>query len=298
MKVSEKVDNRTHVPKERLIESPSFPTDMKIEVTSRCNYNCVNCATGQNLRPVGDMDFTLFCNISLQAHNVGVKEMGLFLLGESFLLDNIQSYVATAKGTGIEYVYITTNGSLCTPQNMQAVMNAGLDSLKFSLNAGTWQEYDRITGKDRFNTVMKNIKWISEYRNDKINLSVSCIYDDEHPNEMEDLKNDVSKYVEDFYFLPNMCHGGYVNGSSGNIGRLENPVDPVPCWELFNTSRVTWDGYLTMCSFDHEGVFKIADLKKVKLIDAWNDSKFIELRKAHLLNNINDTICNRCINGN
>jgi molybdenum cofactor biosynthesis enzyme MoaA len=298
MKISEKVDKRTHVPLDRFSHRPTFPTDMKIEITSRCNYECKNCGVYLKLRIVGDMQFWLFDKIIKQAVKLGVKEVGLFLLGEPFMLDDLSEYIKRAKDLGVEYTYITTNGSLCTPYNMQAVMDAGLDSLKFSLNAGTQEQYREVTGLDYFEAVLGNIKWFAENRNDKINLSCSCIYNGKYKEELLNLKNEVLKHIEDFYFLPLMNHGGNVVGNhGGNIGRLENHVDNVPCWELFNTSRVTWDGWLTMCSFDHQGDFKIADLKEVKLIDAWNDPKFIDLRKAHLKKDVSETICNRCING-
>ena len=31
--------------------------------------------------------------------------------------------------------------------------------------------------------------------------------------------------------------------------------DPVPCWSLFTEARVTHDGHLSACCFDHAGRF-------------------------------------------
>ena len=300
MKVYERVDKRTHVPKERFTEKPSFPSDMKVELTARCNLKCVNCGVKDNLRPKGDMPLEDFRKLVYQAKDAGVKEMGLFLLGESFLLPNLKDYIRTAKKAGIEYVYITTNGTACNPMNMLDAMDAGLDSIKFSLNAGNREDYIKVTGVDGFDKVVSAIRWMAENRNDTINVCVSCIYFEDKKEESEKLKQFILTMIDDFYFLPNMCHGGYARGYCGNIGRLENLVPPIPCWELFNTSRVTWDGFLTMCCFDHEGKFKIANIKDIPdhkdpLISAWNHKRFIQLRKEHLEGKTEHSLCGWCL---
>ena len=295
MRVIDKIDNRTHIPPGQLKEKPPFPTDMKIEITARCNLACKNCGYTKKLRKIGDMPVHVYQGIIEQAKKAGVNELGVFLLGESFILHNLSHYIAVAKEVGIEYVYLTTNGTLCDPLSLQAVFDAGLDSIKFSLNAGGPVKYKEQTGYDMFAKVLDNIRWACENKG-KVNVSVSCIYDEAQRVEMEAIKEKVNSWGGEYYYLPNLNHGGHVKGKYyGNIGRLENSVPPVPCWELFNTSRVTWDGWLTMCCFDHTGKFKVADLTTTKLIDAWHDKKFVNLRRAHLQDKIKGTLCDHCL---
>jgi MoaA/NifB/PqqE/SkfB family radical SAM enzyme len=129
------VDKHTHVPKEKLILNPSFPDSIKIEITSRCNYKCPYCLTWKTKRETGDIDRKFLYRIFKEAHNVGVKEIGMFLLGESFLVKDLPDYIKYAKEeVGIEYVFLTTNGSLCSPKRTIDIINSGLDSLKFSIN--------------------------------------------------------------------------------------------------------------------------------------------------------------------
>ena len=102
--------------------------------------------------------------------------------------------------------------------------------------------------------------------------------------------------IEDFYFLPKCNQGGHVEGDiKGNVGRLANQVKNVPCWELFNTSRVTWDGYMTACCFDHSEEFKMGHIGDLTLMNLWHCDKFVELRRKHLNGDIENSICNRCI---
>ena len=302
MNILERVDGATHVPDNRLVEKPSFPKSVKIEITSRCNFKCSYCATNRSKRPMGEMDLEVYRNLVKNLVSVGVEEFGLFLLGESFILKNLDEYIKIAKDGGAKYVFITTNGSLCTPERMIKIVESGLDSIKFSVNAGEKERYKEIHGVDAFETVVQNIKWLHSYLSDNkidsLKTSVSSIFVPEFKDELESFREMISKYVDHFYYLPMYSQGGNVgsvHGSTGNPGRLDNMVDVVPCWMLFNASRVTWDGKLTACCFDHEAKFIMGDLKEDSVMDAWHSEKFIELRKRHLENNLNDSLCAKCL---
>ena len=54
---------------------------------------------------------------------------------DSELVPDLPDYIAEAKRIGYSYVYLTSNGSLATPEKAKAALDAGLDSIKFSINA-------------------------------------------------------------------------------------------------------------------------------------------------------------------
>ena len=305
--VMERIDKHTHVPAELLIEAPPYPSSIKIEITSRCNFDCSYCASKRHLRPQGDIDQAFLQRILREAKSVGVTEIGMFLLGESLLVKALPEYVRYAKEqAGIEYVFITTNGSLVNPERAMALVDAGLDSLKFSINAGSRKRYQEMHGVDAFDKVIRNIKWLYDYRQkrglEKPRISVSSIGMGDGFDETDKLREMVKPFVDDFYLLPLYNQGGHVanKGESivGNPGRLENMVPAVPCWTIFNSSRITWNGWLTACSFDHDTRFEIADLNKVSLVEAWHNPKFVELRRQHLSGNrevLKASLCAKCL---
>jgi len=303
-----RVDAHTHVPKEKFILTPPFPDAIKIELTSYCNYNCSFCASKRNLRPMGNITPDFLYRILREAKSIGVREIGMFLLGESFLVKALPDYIRYAKQeVKMEYVFITTNGFFCTPDRMIPVIEAGLDSIKFSINAGTRERYKEMHGVDGFDQVIENIKQLSFYLREhnlkKPRTCVSAIYIDQYKEELEDLKRMVLNYVDDFYYLPLYNQAGHVGGGDytrivGNPGRLENMAPPIPCWALFNAAKITWKGWLTACCFDHDTAFEIADLNKVSLLEAWDHPKFIEFRKNHLSKKqelLRDSPCGRCL---
>ncbi len=301
-----KIDQHTHVDKDKLVLHPPFPDAIKIEITGRCNYNCSFCAQKSSLRKIGDIDRNFLYRMLWEAKSVGVKEIGMFLLGESFLVKELPEYIKYAKEVvGIEYVFITTNGSLCDPKRMIPVIEAGLDSIKFSINAGTRDGYQVMHSCDNFEKVISNVKWLHEYKKknniDSLRTCISSILIPEDEEDLRAFEKDMKQYVDDFYFLPLYNQAGHIGGKEytkivGNPGRYENMVESVPCWALFNAAKITWNGWFTACCFDHDEKFKIADLNKVSLIEAWNDPKFVNMRQEHLDDDFNEkSLCAKCL---
>jgi MoaA/NifB/PqqE/SkfB family radical SAM enzyme len=302
--ISRRVDRHTHVPRKKFVLYPPFPDAIKIELTARCNYECSYCASKRSLRPIGDIDKNFLYRILKEAKSIGVKEIGMFLLGESFLIEELPEYIRYAKEeAGIEYVFITANGSFCTPRRLIPVIKAGLDSLKFSINAGTRERYKQMHGVDCFEEVISNIKWLHEYKKNKLKkprTCVSSIFINEYEEELKGLRKMISQYVDEFYYLPLYNQAGHIGGKEfskivGNPGRLENMVPPVPCWALFNAAKITWNGRLTACCFDHDTRFEIADLNKVSLLEAWHHPKFVKLRQQHLTKDLKGSLCAKCL---
>jgi MoaA/NifB/PqqE/SkfB family radical SAM enzyme len=106
------------------------PRSVKIELTARCDFQCFFCASSMRLRDKADIDPALFRRLLKEMRGLGIEEIGLFYLGESFLCRWLPEAIAYAKREcGYPYVFLTTNGRMATPERVRECIEAGLDSL-------------------------------------------------------------------------------------------------------------------------------------------------------------------------
>jgi MoaA/NifB/PqqE/SkfB family radical SAM enzyme len=309
-KITDKIDNVTGIPDEyRKTELPA-PISVKIELTSRCNFKCAFCATGYKLRDKGEMDETFYLKLLDDLKASGVQEVGMFFLGESMLLDVLPKRIKQAKDAGFEYVYLTTNGSLATPDKVRDCMEAGLDSLKFSLNYADEQQFAEISQVKAtlFYDMLCNIEaaWhVREEGDYECGLFASYIqYTGEQMEKMKPLLADLAPFLDEMYSLPLYSQADFTgednaekgwNVRAGNPGRYEAMRSPLPCWSLFTETRVTHDGHVAACCFDHDGKFDMGDLNEMPFMEAWNNPAFQELRASHLDKDVAGTVCEGCV---
>lgn len=312
MGITERIDAITFIPPEYRTPCPPIPKSVKIELTARCDFKCFYCASGARLRKKSDMDQGFFKRIAQEMRTAGVSELGMFYLGESFLCDWLEEAIHYAKHEcGFPYVFLTTNGRLATPERLSGVIEAGLDSLKFSLNYANpaqFREVTQLREKD-FATVIDHIKAAKSIRDEiakrtgrHCGIYASSIhYDAEQQDLMEETVREILPYVDEHYWLPLYGQAGLTAGAhgkkhtAGNQGRLGALRPPLPCWALFTEGHITYDGFLSACCFDHDGRFHMGDLKTTPFQAAWTSDKFQALRQANLAQQVSGTVCEKCI---
>jgi hypothetical protein len=83
--------------------------------------------------------------------------------------------------------------------------------------------------------------------------------------------------------------------TAGNQGRLGALREPLPCWSLFTEGHVTAESKLSACCFDATSNWVMGDLVEQPFMQAWNSTKFTQLREAHLRKDVRGTICENCV---
>lgn len=316
MSITARIDNITHIPAEYCVAKPPCPKSVKIELTGRCNYRCGFCALRMRdcqPKPESDMDLDFFKRITTEMYEAGVDEIGLFYLGESLMNPRltVRACEFLKKDLGMPYVFLTTNGSLATEPVLHRLMAAGLDSLKFSINAADFEQFEEIMGVKRKNykKAIEAVKRAYRIRNDcgyrtKIYAS-SIMYDGDQQERMEALvKKHIEHFVDEHYWLPLYSMGsvatqrekelGY-RPTAGNQGRIGGLVTPLPCWSAFTEGHVRHDGIVSLCCFDADGRFQVGNLHDDSWMDIWNNDKFTEIREAHLAQDLTGTVCEECV---
>ncbi len=310
--ITARVDAITDLKGERRSETPPVPRSVKIELTARCDFKCFFCASQSRLRKKADMDWLLYRRLVREMRDLGVEELGMFYLGESFLCDWLPEAIEFAKKEcGYPYVFLTTNGRLATPERVEACMRAGLDSLKFSFNFSDAAQFHDVTGVklSDYPKVVANLKAARAVRDrveadtgHRCGLYASSIqYDGRQQLRMAQAVAGILSFVDEHYWLPLYGQAGLTSGArgtkpaAGNPGRLGAMRKPLPCWSIFTEGHVTYDGRLSACCFDHDGRFSMGDLRRDLFMDAWHSPQFRRLRAAHLREDVTGTACERCI---
>src|SRR5512132_1816499 len=157
--ITQRSDAVTGIPAAYRYEKLPAPRSVKIELTSNCNYRCGFCAHRLRMKQRDDMDPALYRRLVDEMLAAGVEELGLFFIGESFLCEWLPDAIRYAKDKGMGYVFLTTNGSLATPEKVKECMEAGLDSLKFAMNYADSEQFVEIANvkPKYFRTAVENL---------------------------------------------------------------------------------------------------------------------------------------------
>lgn len=304
-KITDKVDAVTKIGDMRLKMrgTQPAPKSVKIEITSKCNLRCKFCAVTTRKSGYKDMDYFLFQKITEDMRISGVEEIGLFYLGESFtspeLLVNCCKWVK--QEMKFPYVFLTSNASKADSQTVMKLMEAGLDSLKWSVNHYDPEQFKEITGSagEVFERALKNIELAYKFReinhHDTALYASSILYEGDQKEKMQKLLDErVIPYVDQHYWLPLYQMSMYREKmekdlgfvpTAGNCGRIDENTMlptrlPVPCWCAITEGHVRYNGGLSACGFGADDKFDMGVLDGTNFMHQWNSQKFIALREA------------------
>ena len=137
-----------------------LPTHILIETTTRCNLRCKQCAHVIHKYNFADMTMETFHRLApLFPH---AREVALYAHGETFLHRHFFEMLAESKQYPIS-VYVTTNGTLITPEVAERLVALEFDKLVFSLDAADPELFNDIRREADFETIMRNMMNIYEY---------------------------------------------------------------------------------------------------------------------------------------
>ncbi|MBI5557297.1 MAG: radical SAM protein [Deltaproteobacteria bacterium] len=270
------------------------------ELANACNHRCFFCALADSTRKAHILDFSLMEKLLRQAFLMGIRSVGMYGCGEPFIVPDLARRVVLAKKIGFTYVYVTTNGGLATKERLREVLDSGLDSLKFSINAGTVATYKEVHGKDDFEKVLDRVRFASTYNKEKLNgrviLSVSCVNSIKNDREIEKLQEILRPYIDEFVAYGMNNQTGHKNNDSIR-GSLKSRPQALPCPMIFNRIHIQSEGYISACCEDYQNYLAISDLHFATIENVWKGDVFNNLRVRHLRGDVSGTLCDTCVNG-
>ena len=206
----QKKRNLTFDVDDNLLElNPPFPREIDLDINNRCNHKCYFCANPK-IEHYDSLETDLAYDLMRQAVENGSTDLALQATGEPFMDKRLADFVREGKRLGFKYVWINTNGALANPKRSKPVIDAGCDSIKFSINANTREDFKTVHGYDDFDKVIENLKWIYEYRNKhkiKMGVYVSSVKSSKS-NIAQNIENLIKPYCDNFDFRDVSNQGG------------------------------------------------------------------------------------------
>ena len=150
-----------------------LPRELYVEVTNRCNSHCQTCIrTFELLEPLRDLSLAEFCAIVDQFPVL--DRVVLHGIGEPLLNVELPAMIRYVKDQHPSAVVLFNSNAILFDEGWQrALIDAGLDEFRVSLDAATAATYSRIRGIDAFDTVIENLRrFASLHKNERPRLSL------------------------------------------------------------------------------------------------------------------------------
>ena len=300
--ITERIERVRQVAGEYRGVAPPAPRSVKIELTAHCDFQCFFCASHKRPRARSEMSQPFYRRIVRELRELGVEQLGVFYIGESFTCDWLPEAIRYAKrGCGYPYVFLTTNGLLAGAGRVRECIEAGLDSLKFSLNFSDAAQFEAATGRPGQDArkVLDNLKDARRVRDEveretghRCGLYASTLaYSGAQEGRMQHVLDEILPCVDEHYYLPLFGHSEFPAGK----GSAMPSSKPLPCWPLFTEGHIACDGRLSACCLDHSERFSMGDLNHLTFMEAWHGLPFQALRKSHLQGDVSGTACEKCV---
>jgi radical SAM protein with 4Fe4S-binding SPASM domain len=255
-----------------------------------CNATCHFCtyASPLNVAPKGVMSMDLYRKIIDEAKEIPqIDSIAFSALGEPSLDRFLVERVAYARKARPDWTpfEVYTNGTNLTPAKFDALRDAGIDSLTFSLNATSPRQHEEIMGlKGQYQKVVDNIRYAIANHQGKVDVLVKAVRNEDKFNEADQVKFYMQWGIR---LRPDIApgHGQVVletNWAGENRTVEGRDFDPnSTCGRALTQFSILWDGKVTMCCFDPMNTFPLGDLNKQTIKEIYNSEKYVTFREDH-----------------
>lgn len=252
-------------------------SEIRFEVTNKCNAHCIMCPREKMKRPQGVLDMGLFTRVLDEAIGYGARQVSLENYGETFIDPYIFDRARYAKSKGMK-VYTITNGSLID-DGKAALIAELFDKIRVSMYGITKTTYEKVHKGLSFDNVKRNVERLFEARSrlrSNLHIELYFLLMEENKEEKEAFISAYGKRADAVsVWKPH-------NWSDGrNYRRLLDKKKASCGRPATGPIQIQWDGLVVPCCFDYDSRIILGDMKKQTLRDVLHSRAYDDLRKAH-----------------
>ncbi|MDB5602029.1 MAG: molybdenum cofactor biosynthesis protein MoaB [Xanthobacteraceae bacterium] len=271
-----------------------MPNDVQIETVRACNAACVMCPIATSPTPARNMDDALFESLAGQLVAMPTSpRVSVYGLGEPLMDKKIARRVRHLKQVGVKHVSLVSNATLMDSKTANDLIDAGLDSICFSIDSVVKETYEAIRLKLKLDEAIDGVMSFVTTRNARApNISVTMIYpySEQNRDEMAGYRaywaERLTPKLDVIAILPVHSFGQF---------KVYATDLSAACGQIFFSMHLRADGRASMCCIDVESEYKIGDATKMSLADVFNDDQIRSDRHRHLTGRRHEIdICGRC----
>jgi radical SAM protein with 4Fe4S-binding SPASM domain len=234
-----------------------------------------------------------------------IKKMKIGTFGEPLLNKNIAEMVRIANDSiNIEFTQILTNGILLTKSLSEALLDAGLNRIEFSIEALSSQGYKIVTGRDvDFDKLINEISYFYERAKGRCVVYCKIVDKGLAKGESEDYFYGMFEKICDEMAVEktlNLFRGSDSDDWVGETNKLgmygqQISLKKQVCTFIFTKLLINSNGEAVLCCSDWRRDEIIGNASRESLYNIWNGEKLRAIQKKHLNFRRNDIpICRGC----
>ena len=281
------------------------PYRLFVDPINICNLLCPLCPTGLNLkgRKKGKMPPEVFHKV-LRELGATAKQMLLYNWGEPLLHEQIFRYVRAAQDLDIE-TWLSTNLNIFSEETAREMIASGLRHLIISLDGTTPETYAQYRVGGDFHRVVENAKLLHRVKQKmnarfpRVNMQFLAF-----KHNLADVPR-VRALGAEIGADEVTITGGYLGGKGQTpfIGsadtqelmdlwlvddpayrgefdyfRTDGVLNPHPCYFLWKTATINWDGSVAPCCCVYEKSTDFGNIMEEPFHKIWNNETFRSAR--------------------
>lgn len=263
------------------------PDIVQIESTNLCNAKCVFCPRDEMHRRQGVMDMDLFRKVVDECATLGITHVRVHNYGEPFLDKQLVEKVRYAKSRGIKEVGMISNGSLITEELARGMIDAGLDAINISVDASGKETFERTRVHLNYDTVIGNVRTLARLRNElgrkRPKLILSFVRQGNTADEQA--------FIDEWRAVADKIHITDLHNWAGTLNATSDVQ--FPCYRMWLTFTVLWDGRVSLCCADFDGRHILGDVRTSSIAEIWNSPAYRAVRRQQLSDG-GPEICRSC----
>lgn len=292
------------------------PYNIGIEVSSLCNAKCVYCAHSKKDHGVyeGNMPMELFNKIldEIKRFPKKVKLIETHAFGEPLCNPNLEKMISMINNNKVaEKINFTTNGLLLTPYRIDSLIEAGIDTIRISLQGLNAEAYNKVCGvKMDYDKFLANLRYLYEHRGKcKVRMKIADIALKDVEEGEEKFKGMFGSIADSIFvehILPMFSDVDYAavdksifdNAMNGRGNIEQNKVHKV-CHRPFYRMRITANGEVMANCCDSPHDIRYGNINEKGLVELWNGNVRTSFLKMQLQGKrFQHPICKNCVLAN